>query len=215
LYGAPAQVVVLKKSGILSARDLAGKRVAVGNAGSGAALSAERFFRQLGIWDGVNRQFLGYSAASSAFLDRKIDAFWVLVGYPNSSILQTAAQDDVDLVNLADEAEETGFFEAYPFYSPVTIPAKTYTGVDSAIRTFQDSAIWAVRSGLDSETVYRILKTVFSPEGLNHLRLATQTAESMSVQDGLQGIRTPLAQGAAKFWEENGLPIPPSLRPAE
>ena len=75
LYGAPAQLVVRADSGYKSAKDLVGKRVAVGNAGSGAAASAERFFRHLGVWDNFKPQFLGYSPAASAFKDGKIDAF--------------------------------------------------------------------------------------------------------------------------------------------
>jgi len=51
LYGAPAQLVVRADSGIESSMELVGKKVAVGNPGSGAALSAERFFRHLGVWD--------------------------------------------------------------------------------------------------------------------------------------------------------------------
>jgi len=51
LYGAPAQLVVRKGSGIKTAKDLAGKRVGVGNAGSGAFANCELFFSHLGIWE--------------------------------------------------------------------------------------------------------------------------------------------------------------------
>ena len=95
LYGAPAQLVVKADSEFKSAKDLAGKKVAVGNAGSGAATSAERFFRHIGVWDNFSPQFLGYSAAASAFKDGKIDAFWVLVGYPNASVIEAATQTKI------------------------------------------------------------------------------------------------------------------------
>jgi TRAP transporter TAXI family solute receptor len=49
LYGAPAQLVVRADSGIKSTKDLAGKKVGVGNAGSGAFANCEMFFTHLGI----------------------------------------------------------------------------------------------------------------------------------------------------------------------
>lgn len=115
LYGAPGQLVVMADSPFKSAKDLAGKRVAVGNAGSGAALSAERFFRHIGVWDKFQPQFLGYSAAASAFKDGKIDAFWVLVGYPNASVIEAATGDKIRLINVGKDAEETGFYKAFPY----------------------------------------------------------------------------------------------------
>ena len=213
LYGAPAHLVVLKDSGIRSVKDLAGKRVAVGNAGSGAALSAERFFEHLGIWGKVDRQFLGYSSAADAFKDRKIDAFWVMVGFPNSSIIQAASEDSIVLVDVAREAEESGFLKKYPFYTPVTIPGKTYAGVDEDVHTFEDSAIWCTNDRVDPQMVYNLLRVVFSPKGLKHMAATTKTAEAMTLKDGVRGIITPLAGGAARFWEEQGTPIPESIRP--
>ena len=67
LYGAPAQLVVRADSEFKSAKDLKGKKVAVGNAGSGAAASDERFFRLIGFWEIFDQQFLGYSQADCAF----------------------------------------------------------------------------------------------------------------------------------------------------
>ena len=62
-YGAPAQLIVRADSGIKSAKQLEGKRVGVGNAGSGAAANAGLFFTELGIWDKIDRNFLGYREA--------------------------------------------------------------------------------------------------------------------------------------------------------
>ncbi|HDQ39553.1 MAG TPA: TAXI family TRAP transporter solute-binding subunit [Desulfonatronum sp.] len=213
LYGAPAQLVVRADAGIASAKDLAGKRVAVGNAGSGAALSAERFFRHMGLWDQISPQFLGYSPAAAAFKDRKIDAFWVLVGYPNASIIEAATQDNIALVNLHQDAEESGFYTAFPFYAQVEIPAGTYRGQDAAVVTFQDSTFWCANDKVDEEIVYQALKQIYSPEGLQHMVTAHSAAREMSIENGLKGASVPLHPGALKFWTENGLSIPDELKP--
>ena len=213
LYGAPAQLVVKANSGITSAKDLAGKRVAVGNAGSGAAVACERFFAHLGLWDKIDKQFLGYSAAAAAFSDGKIDAFWVLVGYPNSSIIEAATRDSLKLIDVAVEAEESGFYKAYPFYSGVDIPAGTYSGQAAPVKSFQDSTLWCANKDVDEEIVYQSLKAIFSPEGLAHMVAATQTAREMSVKDGILGVSIPLHPGAVKFWKEQGLDIPAEIMP--
>lgn len=215
LYGAPAQLVVLKSSGIKHPKDLVGKKVAVGNAGSGAALSAQRFFETLGIWDKMEPQFLGYSAAASALGDKRIDAFWVLVGFPNASIIEAATSNDITLLDLESAGREAGFFDKYPFYSPVTIPAGTYRGQDADVKTFQDSALWCARAKLDADVVYTALKIVYSPEGLQHMYNAHKAAKAMKVETGIQGIPLPLHPGAYKFWSEKGLSIPDKLKPAE
>ena len=156
LYGAPAQLVVRKDSDILSVRDLAGKTVAVGNPGSGAALSAERFFRHLSLWDKMKIRNLGYSQAASDFADKRIDAFWVLVGYPNSAIIEAATRTPIRLLDLHREASESGFYDIYPFYVRVEIPAHTYEGQDASVTTFQDASLWCASDVLGRERGLRL-----------------------------------------------------------
>ncbi len=212
LYGAPAQLVVLKGSGITDIKELEGKKVAVGNAGSGAALSAQRLFEATELWDKIDPQFLGYSAAASALGDRKIDAFWVLVGYPNASIIEASTTNDIALIDLEKSAREPGFFEKFPAYSSTVIPAGTYKGQDQDIQTFQDSTIWCTRDGIDDEVVYQALKVVFSPEGLDHMVKAHRAASEMSMETGIKGIPISMAKGAQKFWEEQGIEIPEEIK---
>jgi TRAP transporter TAXI family solute receptor len=212
LYGAPAQLVTLKASGITDPKQLAGKKVAVGNAGSGAALSAQRYFETIGIWDKMEPQFLGYSAAASALGDRKIDAFWVLVGYPNASIIEASTTNDIVLLDLEAAAKASGFFEKFPFYSATKIPAGTYRGQDADVKTFQDSTLWCAGSRVDADIVYQALKVVYSPEGLEYMVQAHKAATEMSVATGLDGIPLPLHKGAEKFWREQGKEIPEALK---
>ncbi len=213
LYGAPAQLVVLKKSGITTAAQLVGRKVGVGNAGSGAALTAERFFKTLGIWDKIEPQFLGYSPAASAFKDRKLDAFWITAGFPNASVIEACAQDDVLLVDIEAEARQSGFFEAYPFYSPVVITKGVYRGVDADVNSFQDTAYWCAGESVPEDVVYQTVKAIFSPEGLAHMISAHKAAEEMKVEKAVDGLSIPLHPGAYKFWTEMGLNIPENLKP--
>ncbi len=213
LYGAPAQLVVNADSGITSAYDLAGKVIAIGNPGSGAALSAERFFRHLGLWDKIEHRNLGYSLAAANFSAHKIDAFWVLVGYPNSSIIEAASHGQIALVDLHEDAVKSGFYDLYPFYSKVTVPANTYVGQKGSVTTFQDAALWCASEQLSEQVVYDSLKAVFSEQGLKDMVTAHKAAKNMSVENGIKGASIPLHPGAVRFWREMGLEVPAILLP--
>lgn len=209
LYGAPAHLVVLAGSGIGSVADLAGKRVAVGGAGSGAASTAQRYFTSLGLWDRMRPEFLGYSKAASAFGDKLIDSFWVFAGYPNASVIQAAASNPIQLLEVVAAGQESGFFDQYPFYTRVTIPGGTYSGLDADVASFQDSALWVAHKDVDPDTVYAALAEIYSREGLAYMVKVKSTARSMSIASGLDGIVTPIHEGAERFWTENGLAVTP------
>ncbi|PLX83636.1 MAG: C4-dicarboxylate ABC transporter substrate-binding protein [Desulfuromonas sp.] len=207
LYGAPGHLIVLDGSGIDKVSDLAGKRVAVGGAGSGAAAAAQRYFGALGLWDKMNVEFIGYSKAASALGDRLIDAMWVFAGFPNSSVIQAAASNKIKILSTWEAGEKGGAFAQYPFYATVTIPAGTYSGVDYDVTTFQDSALWVAGKHVNPDHVYNAVKDIFTPEGLSYMVKVKSTAKSMSVDGALTGIVTPVHEGAARFWQEKGLTL--------
>jgi hypothetical protein len=211
-YSAPAQLIVRAGSDIQAAKQLDGKRVGVGNAGSGAAANCELFFREVGIWETIERNFLGYRQAADAFKNNQLDAFWVFAGFPNASVLEAALQTDVRLLNLYKEAEGVGMFEKYPYFAKVTIPGGTYKGQDEDVTTFQESCLWVANSKVPEDVVYNLLKAVYSKEGLEYMVSVHKSAKAMSVEGGLQGIVrddgkviNPLHPGAEKFWKEMGV----------
>ncbi|MBN2232498.1 MAG: TAXI family TRAP transporter solute-binding subunit [Deltaproteobacteria bacterium] len=204
-YGAPAQLVVRADSGIKSCMDLVGKKVGVGNAGSGAFANCEMFFTALGIWDKIERNAMGYNDAATAFGNNQLDAFWLFVGYPSGAVIMAAQTNDIALVDLAADADRVGFVDKNPYFSPVTIPANTYKGVTTPTPSFQDSALWVANAKVPEDVVYTLLAKIYTDEGLAHMREVKKTAKSMSVADGIRGVVTPLHPGAIKFWKEKGI----------
>jgi TRAP transporter TAXI family solute receptor len=205
LYGAPGQLVVRKGSGIKSTKDLVGKKVGVGNAGSGAFANCELFFTHMGVWDKIERNAMGYNDAAQAFGNNQLDAFWLFTAFPSGAVIMAAQTNDIELVNLGKDAEESGFYQEYPYFSKLSVPAGTYRGVDIDTPSFQDSALWVANADVPADVVYDMLSKIFTEEGLAHMRSQKKTFKSMSVQTGTQGVVTPWHPGAEKFWKEKGM----------
>lgn len=205
LYGAPAQLIVRQGSGIESAKDLVGKKVGVGNAGSGAFATCELFFTHLGIWDKIERNAMGYNDAAAAFGNNQLDAFWLFTGYPSGAVIMAAQTNDIDLVNLRRDAIDSGFLDQYPYFSQLTIPAGTYKGVDHDVPSFQDSTLWVANADVPADVVYDLLSKIYSEEGLAYMVGQKKTFAEMTVEHGVMGIVTPLHPGAERFWREKGI----------
>jgi len=205
LYGAPAQLVVRKDSGIKSTKDLVGKKVGVGNAGSGAFANCELFFSHMGVWDKVERNAMGYNDAAAAFGNNQLDAFWLFTAFPSGAVIMAAQTNDIALVNLEADAEASGFYKKYPYFSKLTVPANTYKGVDYDSPSFQDSALWVANSKVADEVVYKLLAVIYTPEGLKHMLAQKKTFKEMAIKTGANGIVTPMHPGAIKFWKEKGV----------
>jgi hypothetical protein len=213
LYGGRAHLVVRADSGIETVYDLEGKRIAPGNAGSGAAISAERYLTHLGLWDKMTIEYLGYSQAAAAMGDGQLDGFWILAAFPNSSVTEATTLSDIKLIDLDTPAQESGFYEAMPFYTPAILDGGTYDGAPDDVGTFQDTAIWIAHKDVPDDIVYAALQSVYTDEGLEAMRQAHPAAGEMSVEKGVAGIPVPLHPGAAKFWQDKGAEIPDNIMP--
>jgi len=205
LYGAPAQLVVRADSGIKSVKDLAGKKVGVGNAGSGAFANCELFFSHMGVWDKVERNAMGYNDAAAAFGNNQLDAFWLFTAFPSGAVIMAAQTNDIAMVDLDADAKATGFYEKYPYFAKLAVPAGTYKGVDTETGSFQDSALWVANANVSDDVVYKLLSTIYTDEGLKHMVSQKKTFKEMAISTGANGIVTPLHPGAIKFWKEKGI----------
>jgi TRAP transporter TAXI family solute receptor len=205
LYGAPAQLIVRKGSGINSTKDLVGKKVGVGNAGSGAFANCELFFTHMGIWDKIERNAMGYNDAAAAFGNNQLDAFWLFTAFPSGAVIMAAQTNDIEMVDLGRDATESGFYDKYPYFSKLAVPAGTYKGVDADVPSFQDSALWVANKDVPADVVYDLLSKIYTDEGLKYMVGQKKTFKEMSVKTGVNGIVTPLHPGAERFWKEKGL----------
>lgn len=106
LYGSPAQLVVRKDSRIARVKELQGKKVGVGNAGSGAFANCELFFTHLDIWDKIERNAIGYNDDANAFGNRQLNAFWLFTSFPSGAVMLATQINDIDTTPLHPGAKK-------------------------------------------------------------------------------------------------------------
>ena len=205
LYGATAHLVVLERSTIRSLEDLKDRRVAIGSTGTGSAQSARRYFQSLGLWNAIIPVHVGYRLAVEDLRHGNLDAVWMQVGFPSEYLLWATRDTRLRFLDLDIEGQPE-FRQAFPFYSPVTIPAGTYRRQDRPVHTFQDAALWVANAGVESVFLTRSLQAVFSDQGLTKIHKAHSAAWDTSREKALQGVSIPLHPAAARFWKEQGLP---------
>ncbi len=213
LYGGVVQLVVKADSRIETVDDLAGARIALGNAGSGAALAAERYFAHMGLLDQMQIEFLGYTQAAQAMGDGQLDGFWILAALPNLSVTEASTYTDIKLIDVYTPGAEAGFFDEYPFYTQRDIPGGMYPGNDEAVSSFQDAVLLVANQDVSADLVYNSMIALYSDEGLEEMRVAHPAASEMSRENGVTGIPIQIHPGADHYWQSVGVTVPANIKP--
>ncbi len=203
LYPEVIQVVVRGDSKIDSFDDLKGMKIGVGAPGSGT----EANFRQLcdgyGIQkEDVKAQYLSFAESAEQFKDKHIDAFIVTAGIPNAAIMDIGTQHSVRIINISDD-KAAQIIKKYPFLSPFTIPANTYKGQTTAIKTVAVNAVLIAGTDVKEDVAYSIVKALFENQG--ELAMAHAKGKELNVKTAASGVSIPFHPGAVKYYKEKGL----------
>ena len=199
LYPNVVQIVATKSSGIQTIEDLRGKRVAVGDQGSGVELNARALLNGHGItYDDMKVDYLGYAEAADGLTAGTIDAAFLTSGLPNASALELSQTHDIVLVSVDPEKVAT-IAEEHPYFISVEIPKDMY-GNEEAIPTAAVPNALVVRSDMSDDDVYELTKTFF--ENLEKLENAHQAASDISLENAQENLIAPLHPGAKRFYDE-------------
>jgi TRAP transporter TAXI family solute receptor len=198
-------LVAADDSGIKSIQDLKGKRVNIGNPGSGQRQNSIDALEAAGLDWKTDIKAEGVKAAEAPGLlqDGRIDAFFYTVGHPNGNIKEaTSGKRKVHMVPITDVA---ALLAKYPYYAKAVVPMKFYSGAtnDGDVETFGVKATFVTSSKVPDEVVYAITKEVFDNfEAFKKLHPAygVLTKENM-----LEGMSAPIHPGAMKYFKEAGL----------
>ena len=204
LFEEHIHLVALADSGINSVADLKGKRVSLDEPGSGTYVDAKLILDASGLSvDDVTAEALKGGAASEALRNGKIDAFFVVAGYPTGSLVELASAADIKLVPI-DGNGAKALTDKYGFFSASDIPAGTYQGVDTTA-TVAVGAQWFTSAKEDEELIYGITKALWNQESRKLLDVGHAKGKTITPDTALSGVGVPLHPGAERFYKEAGL----------
>lgn len=204
LHPEPFTVVARPDADIENFEDLLGKRVNIGNPGSGQRNTMELLMDEYG-WTTDDFELaseLPSREQAQALCDGNVDAFVFTVGHPSGSISEPVATCDAVLVNVTGDIID-GLVEDNPYYFHATLPAGMYNNEED-VQTFGVGATFVSSTGTDADVVYEVVKAVFENfdtfQGL-HPAFAVLDPETMVSA----GLSAPLHEGAERYYREAGL----------
>lgn len=200
----PFTVVARADSGIEKFEDLVGKRVNIGNPGSGARGTMEVVMDAVG-WTMDSFKLaaeLKSSEQSQALCDNKIDAMVFTVGHPSGTIKEATTSCESKLIPVTGDAIDKLASEN-SYYAKTSIPGGMYTGTDVDTETFGVGATFVTSAKVSDDIVYTMVAAVFDNfkrfKKL-HPAFANLTEEGMITNN----ISAPMHPGAIKFYKEKG-----------
>ena len=202
MYEEVIQIAARVDSGIRTISDLRGKRVSIGDAGSGVEFNAKQILEGYGItFDDIKKSNLSFKESGEGLQNGTLDACFVTAGVPNAALQELAFTNGLILIPV-NGAEADSICAKYGFYTKTVIPGGTYKGTDSDTDALAIKCTIAVNSKLDDDTVYEMTKALF--ENLAELGQAHAKGKEVSAEKAVTGISVPFHPGAAKYFKEIG-----------
>lgn len=208
LYPETIQVFTLNSSGIKSIYDLKGKRVSLGDKGSGSWFDAIDILKAYNLTenDVQNVGAVKVAQAGEMMKNNQLDAAFWTGGAPTGAITELATTSDIYLVPISG-AERSALIASSPFFQNQTLPANVYRGITGETETVTVMAILVVRQDIPEQDVYSLLKAMYDgSQPINKYPHAV--APNIIKQNGLVGMPIPLHSGAQKYFTEQGIKAP-------
>ncbi len=204
LFEEHIHLVTLKDRGISSVADLKGKRVSVDEPGSGTYVDAGLILEANGLsLSDITEENLKGAAATEALRNGKIDAMFVVAGFPTGALVELASAADMALVPIDGDGAKA-LTDKYGFFAASDIPADTYEGV-GATTTVAVGAQWYTSAKADEDLIYKITKALWNKESRKLLDVGHAKGKTITPDTALNGIGVPLHDGAKRFYKEAGL----------
>ncbi len=205
IYPESVTLMACEDSGIKTIQDLKGKRVNIGNPGSGQLQNSIDALEAAGIHYETELQAENIPAADAPLLiqDKKLDAFFYTVGHPSAAIHEAlSGQRKMRFIPITNIEP---LLTKCPFYARSVIPIKLYPKAqnEADVQTFGVKATLVTSAKVPAETVYAITREVF--ENFEEFKQLHPALQTLTKKGMLEGLSAPLHPGAIKYYQEAGL----------
>jgi len=201
----PIQIIVGKGTGIKSWADLKGRRVNIGNPGSGQRGTMDFLMKAHG-WDKSAFKLateLTSTEQTKALCDGKIDAIFYTVGVPNSGVSIATDGCDAKIIDFTTDVAKK-IVKERPYYTWATIPKGTYKTTDKNVTTFGPITTFITSTDVPDDVVYEVVRAVF--ENLDDFKRLHPAFKNLDPKRMVtDGLSAPLHAGALKYYKEKGL----------
>ncbi len=199
-------LVASETSGIRAITDLRGKRVNLGNPGSGQLQNSKDVLSAVGIDEGeIAAEYVKAVEAPGLLQDGRIDAFFYTVGHPAGNIKEaTSGRIKVRLIPIEGPAIRD-MIRDRPYYAEAVIPREFYPTAlnEEDVATIGVKATFVTSRRVTADIVYAITKEVF--ENLDDFRQLHPAYKVLSERNMLEGLSAPIHPGALRYYMESGL----------
>ncbi len=203
LFDEQFHIVVRRDDAIRSLPELKGRRVSIGEPGSGTRVTTTKLFAAADITpQNLDVVLEPVDAAGDGLVENRLAAFAIVGGYPIAAISHAAERLPVTLLAVGGDVS-AAFRRQYGFYTGAVIPAGTYPGV-GATPTVAVAALLVVAAETDDDLVYNITRALWDPRNAKALT-AGAADRRFRLSRALEGVSIALHTGAARFYGEIGL----------
>lgn len=204
LHPEPLHVMVRADAGINSVADMKGKRINIGNPGSGTRVLAGVLLEAAGVSpdDFALAAELKSSEQASALCDGKIDAAIWAAGLPNGSTTEATSTCDIKLLDLTSSGLAQ-VLASNPAYAAATIPGGLYPNNSVDIASWGPKATFVTDASTADDLVYVLVKAVFE-NFADFKKLHPAFAHLEEAQMIKDGLSAPLHPGALRYYQERG-----------
>ncbi len=205
LYPQTINLIAARVSGVKTLKDLEGRRVNIGNKGSGDRANAVDIIESAGL-DIKKMNITEYpiSIAGRKFLEGKIDAFFYTIGHPSLVIAEAAnVQGGAMIVPISDV---DSFLVKYPYYQSTLVPMNRYASMVNSKDRVESIGIQTTlltTEDIPEGIIYKVVKHIF--ENLEDFKSQHAVLKDLSKTSMLQGLTAPLHPGAERYFRESGL----------
>lgn len=204
LYAETVQLITMNEK-IDSVDDLMGRRVSIGEAGSGVYFNAIDVLGAAGITlDDIKPQYQSFEDSKESLKDGKIDAAFIVAGAPTTAITELATTNGVRIIPIDGKLRDKVMADC-PYYAPLEIPADTYPGQPDPIDTITVKATVVVSAYLDTQTVYDLTAAIFDHK--DEIAKENAKGQELSLDNATENMAAPFHPGAAKYYSEHGITV--------